>query len=1389
MKNLTFIVKYLLVSISILSPTFSFAQPEFSKVFAPNEIGPGSVTTITFTIINNDESPVTDLAFTDVLPMHITIAAPTNASSTCDKGILDAPSDGNTINFSGGELGGQSSCVISVNVTSPELGTHTNTTGDLTSSAGNSGTATDDLEVSTSLPGFSKSFAPTSVFLGERSTLTFIIDNEHNTANVLNLDFTDILPAGMEIASPNNASTNCISSGGGTLIAVPGTNVISLDADGTSMSPSLSTLDECMVFVDVVGTGIGSHDNITGNLLADFTISGKASASLEVTATSLAIKKSFTNDPVAPGDSVTLNFTISNFDRNFPATEVAFTDDLTTLMPTLSGLTFSSVLSNDCGGTVTGTSGTTIGLSGATVASGASCTCSVSLAVPADATLGAYTNTSSTVTGTVDGSPVIGNTASEDLFISPIPKLTKEFLEAGTLAPDPVVQPGDDVVIQFTIENTSSTSPATDIAFNDELTDGGPGTGFLPFPVSVTLPPMPDPPCGMGSSLTLGSAGTDRQELTFTGGSLAAAPGAGSTCTFDVIVTLPDDLAPGVYSNTTEKITATVDGATRTGSEASDNLTVIAAPSLTKSFSDDPVAPGGTVTLEFTLNHSADATSPATGITFTDDLSAVLAGLTVTLPPSPDPPCGAGSTLTASAGNTLLTLMGGSLSPGSSCTFSVALEVPDEAMPGSYTNTTSPVSATEGGVMTTSQAAIDDLDIQSIKFSKEFLENPYIAGSTGTLRFTIENLHPTDDATMMSFTDNLSAVLSGLVATVPPTLNECGGTLSGTSSLIYSGGSIMSGDTCNIEVPITIPGGAADGTSTNTTSPLSTSLETIDPATDNLEVNSNLIELKKEFTDNRVAPGGNVTLDLTLTNLDDMNAVSDIEFNDNLGSSLTGLQFTSIISNDCGATVSGTMTDMITVTDGNLPAGGSCKISLLLAVPGDAMRGTYNNTTSDITGMINGLQVSGNPASDDLEVTDLLSFTKSFDGISFPGGTPSLTFTITNPGSSPATNLGFIDELNSVIPGLVATGLPMTDVCGLSSVLNGTSTISLTNGSLSASGGTCTFSVDLAVPANTAPDTFINITSAISSFGIPVSDPATADLVIVPPPTFSKTFTPDIISENGLSTLNFTIDNSGSIISATALDFTDNLPAGMIIATPASASTTCMGGTLTAVSGSGIVSYSGGSVSASSSCTLSVDVTAASAGTYANTTGMLTSSNGNSGTATSTLDVLGIASQNEITFGDPCSCTDTLNCDVSGLLYFHDTLTIPAMGMIGTGQTITITASTNFYVDVPCGAGTLAEPTANVTIIPETIAGVSGVYKIEFWRPSGILPTLSVSIGGGTPVMAPANTFMPLCFQEACNNNIPTLGQWGVILLALLLMIIGLLAVKRSTNAVGRMQQ
>jgi len=154
------------------------------------------------------------------------------------------------------------------------------------------------------------------------------------------------------------------------------------------------------------------------------------------------------------------------------------------------------------------------------------------------------------------------------------------------------------------------------------------------------------------------------------------------------------------------------------------------------------------------------------------------------------------------------------------------------------------------------------------------------------------------------------------------------------------------------------------------------------------------------------------------------------------------------------------------------------------------------NTTSAVTGNIGGVPVSGTAASDTLQI-DFMVFTKSFGGDTSPGGTVTLTFHIENLDSDDGiSSLRFTDDLDAVIPGLTAVGLPADGVCGEGSSLDGTSFLTLTEGSL-LPGGSCTFSVTLQVPGSASGGTFVNTTSELFSDDIRVAEPASDTLTVV----------------------------------------------------------------------------------------------------------------------------------------------------------------------------------------------------------------------------------------------------------------------------------------------------
>jgi uncharacterized repeat protein (TIGR01451 family) len=1317
--------------------------PAFSKAFMPDTIGPGSVSMLVFTIDNSESpiDPVGEMAFSDTLPSGVALAAPAFSSNSCG-GTVTAPDGGSTISFTDGVLGAGQDCQIIVNVTAslPGEGPYTNVSGDLTSDAGNSGKATADLTVTDNLPGFSKSFAPSTVPFGGRSTLTFTIDNTTEcgecASDIEDLSFEDDLPVGMVVADPANASTDCEHPlAPATLTAVPGTAFISLSANGGFNIPSLPGEESCTVVVDVIGGAVGSLGNVTSDLLVKIGQSeqsaGKAGAVLEVTGVEnlLELAKEFTDDPVAPGGTVTLEFTVTNKSRDDSATGITFDDDLEA---TLGGLSPNLPPSPDppCGAG----SSLSFSLGVLTLADGnlpptGSCNFSVELTVPAGTAPGTYSNTAGPVSGDVGGAPETGNVAGDLLFVVSFPALTKEFTD------DPVGA-GGTVTLEFTITNTNPSSAMSDITFGDELTAGsgdvGSPAGFLPFPVSVGLPPTPDPPCGLGSSLTIVSFGTGRSGLELNGGSLAAAGMAGDSCTFSVTVDIPEGFASGTYTNTTEEISATLDDVAGTptvvGPPASDDIVIVGAPQLSKEFTDDPALPGGTVTLEFTLEN-VDPDNAASAIAFSDNLTTTLPGLTLTSELVNT--CGG---MVGGVGTDMFSYSGGSLAAGTGCTISLLLTLPGAPLPGAvFPNTTSVLTATVDGVMVEGPAASDDLVATGLLFTKEFTDDPVIAGRTATLVFTLDNTSGTQAAHDIMFTDDLAAALPGLTANLPSTPDPPCGVGSvlvgqfGNTVLGFSGGNVAAGGQCSFSVTVNVPPGTPDDTYSNITSSLSAiidlpppvstagTLVTLPPATADLVVQSDILDLTKEFTDDPVNPGDTVTLEFTLTNLSATETVTEIAFDDDLDAALSGLVATGATVNTCGG-MSLLMfpSGLFEYRGGSLLPGASCSITLQVGVPAGPLPGDlFTNTTTGVTGRVGpcppGLSaggagpaacepnVFGAPASDDLEV-DLLTFSKSFDGPTSATGTAILTFTIENLDSvNDAVGLAFSDDLDAVISGLVATGLPASDVCGAGSVLAGTSFVTLTGASVAAA-GTCTFDVTVQVPAMASVGSFLNTTSVLSQAGVPAAEPATAFLDIEPPPGFSKAFTPDQVFAGQSSTLTFTIDNTASAVPASGLDFTDNLPAGLVVATPPSASTTCTGGTLTADAGAGVISYTGGSVAAGASCTVEAGVTSAVAGGYVNQSGELTSSSGNSGSAGDELTVEPLP-----TFDKEFAPDTIFVAEVSTLTFTIDNIA-SALAVSGLDFTDTL----------PAGVVVAAPPNASTTCTGGTLTADAGTGVVSY---------------------------------------------------------------------------
>jgi uncharacterized repeat protein (TIGR01451 family) len=120
-------------------------------------------------------------------------------------------------------------------------------------------------------PGFSKAFGAATLPLGGTTSLTFSITNP-NTVGLTGLAFTDTLPGGLVVATPNGLTNHC----GGTATATAGGSSISLSS-GT-LAASLA----CTIIVNVTGTSEGAQNNTTSTLTSNAPAASPGTASILV---------------------------------------------------------------------------------------------------------------------------------------------------------------------------------------------------------------------------------------------------------------------------------------------------------------------------------------------------------------------------------------------------------------------------------------------------------------------------------------------------------------------------------------------------------------------------------------------------------------------------------------------------------------------------------------------------------------------------------------------------------------------------------------------------------------------------------------------------------------------------------------------------------------------------------------------------------------------------------------------------------------------------------------------------------------------------------------------------------------------------------------------------
>src|SRR4029077_19301930 len=262
-------------------------------------------------------------------------ATPNGLTNTCG-GTGTAVAGSGSISLTGGTVAASSTCTLTVNATATASGQFVNTTGAVTSTNGGTGnTATANLSVA-SPPSIVKAFGAASIPLNGATSLTFTIVNPvANTIVLTGVAFTDNLPAGLVVSTPNGLTSTC----GGTATAVARAGQASLSGGTLAVGAS------CSVSVNVTGTTAGVKNNSVQVTSTEGGTGNTSNASITVVAPPV-ILKAFGAASIPLNGSTSLTFTIQNNNTTTTLTGVGFSDTLPAglVVSTPNGLTGS------CGG-------------------------------------------------------------------------------------------------------------------------------------------------------------------------------------------------------------------------------------------------------------------------------------------------------------------------------------------------------------------------------------------------------------------------------------------------------------------------------------------------------------------------------------------------------------------------------------------------------------------------------------------------------------------------------------------------------------------------------------------------------------------------------------------------------------------------------------------------------------------------------------------------------------------------------------------------------------------------------------------------------------------------------------------------------------------------------
>jgi uncharacterized repeat protein (TIGR01451 family) len=1076
-----------------------------------------------------------------------------------------------------------------------------------------------------------KAVSPTGpVGVGQVLTYTITVPNTGAT-NSNGTTFTDLIPAGTSyVAGTTLMNGVAVPDIGGAMPFIAGGLINSPTVAAGVIAAGASVVVRFQVVVNPSPPAI-----ITNTAAIDPDGAGPATP-MNVSATNTPLTppvatKSFLPTTIAANTPSVLTILVSNPNAQ-ALTVLAFSDTLP------AGLMIANPpnLTTTCGGTpLAVASGITLGLSTGAVPSSGSCTVSANVTSAAP---GVYTNIipAGGVTTTNAGNNVAAATAT--LTVLQGPTLNKSF-SPSSIAPNGIS------TLTISIVN-----PTNLTITNANVTDN--------LPVGVVVAAVPNATSNCAGTFAPVAGATSVSLLT---GVIASA----NICTMTVNVT---SATVGNYNNIIPAGALSSSGGSNSSAAIADLS--VTAPLISKLFT--PAVVGSNVNSVLTISITNPTNLAATGVTFTDVFPTTPGAMTLTNGTVTNTCNG---TLTNPAGGGLATgavgvrLNNGSIAAGGSCTITVNVRA---AIGGNYVNSIAVGGLTTTNIGSNTLATIATLSVGLPGVEKTFgaFGAPITSFASGTaVPVSIRITNP--NATTLNLTTLTDSLPVGMQLFNNTTTNTCGGTFTdasgvalaaGSTSVRLNGGSIAANSTCTFTFQATssTPGAyvntiAAGGLVTNV-------------GNNAFAVNAPINVLArpsivKTFTPSTISPTGTSVLRITLTNTN-AETLTSATFTDVFPTSPGAMTLANAaVTNTCGGTLTQASNAALAVgsvdlklVGGSIPGNGTCQITATVTA---SVVGLYTNTIAagGLTTNNGGASLVGTTATLQLSVL-APSISKAFASSPVAKNVPTrLTFSINNANAALGlTGVGFTDTFPTSPGAMVVAPTPnvLVNGCGAGftfSPVAGAGSVTLT-GATVASAATCQVSVD--VVAGTA-GTYNNTSGTVTSANAGTGGIATASIRILESPFVAKSFSLSPITLGGVSVLTVTISNPNASDSLSAVAVNDVYPSGLVNTTTPNPQVVCSGGSSAAFTGAApsgnSVGLTSGSLAPGGFCSVTVNVTATSAGNIDNVTGVISSSNAGSGNTATARLVVGV--------------------DVSGFVYNDANLNSAKDGAeLGTGLTL-----------------------------------------------------------------------------------------------------------------------